>query len=394
MIHMKPTNYLPIILLAFTMCTQRSNTFKIAGHIQNVPDSGIVMLHKVEGNLGRLFMKDTIRNGTFSFEGKTDSIEMLRLVVLGDKYPLKTIGIWIAPGAKTNITGKGHFISTWDVKSNVKEQQEEELYRNAIKELGAESDSLFRLYYDKIDQIEKADNEEEQHRLRTEIRLLRKQLDSLDFMAHRKIFETMAKEPVTQSWIKRLADFAGYSVGYASVTRYPEDNIKLMQELYNRLDEAQKQSPKGQLIYRYIFPMQIIKEGDPMADGILFDPEGNPHEIEQEYKGKYILLDFWSLGCKPCIEAFPEMKEIYREKKDRLFIISITTDTENVWKEGLKKHQLPWVNLTDYLAIEGYASLYGVHGVPYYVLISPDGIVQKMWSGYAKGSLKEKLKEI
>ena len=44
--------------------------------------------------------------------------------------------------------------------------------------------------------------------------------------------------------------------------------------------------------------------------------------------------------------------------------------------------------------MEGYASLYGVHDIPFYVLISPDGIVEKIWSGYGKGMLKEKLKNV
>ncbi len=88
------------------------------------------------------------------------------------------------------------------------------------------------------------------------------------------------------------------------------------------------------------------------------------------------------------------MREIHEAHKDKLTIISITTDTEKIWKDGLERHQFPWVNLTDYLGMEGYVSRYGIRGIPFYILISPDGIVQKMWSGYGKGSLKEKLKEI
>ena len=42
----------------------------------------------------------------------------------------------------------------------------------------------------------------------------------------------------------------------------------------------------------------------------------------------------------------------------------------------------------------GLAAAYQVRGIPHYVMISPEGKVMDMWSGYAKGSLKEKMKEL
>ena len=51
---------------------------------------------------------------------------------------------------------------------------------------------------------------------------------------------------------------------------------------------------------------------------------------------------------------------------------------QQILKEGLERRQLPWINLTDNMEMEGYASLYGIRGIPFYVLISPDGIVEKI----------------
>ncbi len=130
-----------------------------------------------------------------------------------------------------------------------------------------------------------------------------------------------------------------------------------------------------------------------MAEGLFFDPENNQKDIS-EYKGKYLLFDFWSVGCAPCIAAFPEMKEIHETHNDKLTIISISTDPREVWQEGLKRHQLPWINLNDYNGMSDYSARYGIRGIPTYVLISPDGMVEKIWSGYGKGSLKKKLEEV
>ncbi|MGI6048156.1 MAG: redoxin family protein [Petrimonas sp.] len=388
---MRPKTILTLLLVAvaITACAQ-TNTFKITGQIDNVPDGDIVQLYTIEGRVGTLFKQDTIHNGKFTIEGETDSLQMLSFMVIGENYPMTTIFVWISPGSRTKITGKGYYLSSWSIESNVKEQQEEEIYRDAMGDLSSKSDSLLFLYYNSIDKMQQVNNES----TRTESRRLSNQFDSIEFIKHQILFDVMETQPVTQNWINKLADYAGFAVNYGSTTTYPEDNIKQMQNLYNRLTDEQKQSQKGQLIYRYIFPMQIIQEGQPMANAELYDPQGKPHKIAEDFQGKYLLLDFWGVGCPPCIAAFPEMKEIYEAHSDKLTIISITTDTEKIWKEGLQRHQLPWVNLTDYLGMEGYASLYGIRGIPFYVLISPEGIVEKIWSGYGKGMLKEKLKNV
>lgn len=60
-----------------------------------------------------------------------------------------------------------------------------------------------------------------------------------------------------------------------------------------------------------------MKEGDKMADTELFDLDGKIHHLT-DFNGKYILLDFWSSGCGPCIMALPEMKEIQEQYKSVL----------------------------------------------------------------------------
>ena len=47
-------------------------------------------------------------------------------------------------------------------------------------------------------------------------------------------------------------------------------------------------------------PSVTVKEGDEMADTDLYDLQGNIHHLA-DYKGKYLLVDFWSRGCGPCM---------------------------------------------------------------------------------------------
>lgn len=385
-----------VALLLFFACTQTSNEFSITGHITDVKDGDVIVLHKMEGRVGKRFLQDTIRDGKFAFRGEIDSLENIRLTALGEKYPLITIPLWIEPGSKTKITGKNYSPTSWRVKSNVKEQQDEEIYREATRSLAAISDSLLRVYYQEGDKIAQAGSDEEKQKQRTSTRLIRQKLDSISFIEHRLIFEEMAKRGVTGQWLERLKIHAQTSAAYASMgAAYPEENIQMMQELYQRLSEEQKQSRDGELIYSYIFPIEKIGVGDQIARGSFFDPDGNEHQVVDYLgKGKYLLIDFWGMGCQPCIAAFPEMKEVHEAHGDKLTIIGISTDTHNIWMNGLEKHQLPWVNLSDFLGIEGYASFYGVHGIPFYVLVAPDGTIENIWMGYVKGMFQEIIKKI
>ena len=45
------------------------------------------------------------------------------------------------------------------------------------------------------------------------------------------------------------------------------------------------------------------------------------------FRGKYLLLDFWSTGCSSCIDAFPHTQEMQNRLKDNLQIILV-----NDWK--------------------------------------------------------------
>ena len=95
------------------------------------------------------------------------------------------------------------------------------------------------------------------------------------------------------------------SVKYNPNFSYKDETLAL----YNRMNEAQKSSIKGQEITVNLFPPVVVKEGDEMADTELYDLDGKIHHLT-DFNGKYILLDFCSSCCGLCIMALPEMKEI------------------------------------------------------------------------------------
>ena len=94
-----------------------------------------------------------------------------------------------------------------------------------------------------------------------------------------------------------------------------------------------------------------------------------------------MLIDFWSRFCAPCIDHFPVMADFYERHKDKLVMISLTTDDEKAWRDCGHHSKITWLNLCDRKGMHGLARSYDLQAMPTFVLISPTGIWLKRWTG-------------
>lgn len=122
----------------------------------------------------------------------------------------------------------------------------------------------------------------------------------------------------------------------------------------------------------------------------MYDLQGNIHRLS-DFKGKPVLIDFWSRGCGPCLMALPEMKEISRLYEGRLVLVSLSIDDKTNWEIASRHHDICWWNLNDLKGNHGLYAKYSSGAIPRYVFLSSEGEVVEMWSGYSKGSLLKKL---
>ncbi|MBD5356702.1 MAG: TlpA family protein disulfide reductase [Bacteroides sp.] len=127
---------------------------------------------------------------------------------------------------------------------------------------------------------------------------------------------------------------------------------------------------------------QEMASGDIMApDFILKDLEGKDVSLAQ-FKGKWVILDFWGSWCIWCIKGFPELKEAYEKYKDELVIVGIDcNESEEAWKAGVAKYELPWVNV---YCPQGNPLLeqFGIQGFPTKAIIDPEGKIRNITTGH------------
>jgi thiol-disulfide isomerase/thioredoxin len=91
----------------------------------------------------------------------------------------------------------------------------------------------------------------------------------------------------------------------------------------------------------------------------------------QDYRGKYVLLNFWGEWCKPCLAEIPVLVEGRKQYAEMLQIIGFlsTTSVENS-RKVMKERGMDWpqIILSDKLEKE-----FNVRSYPTNVLILPDG---------------------
>jgi peroxiredoxin len=115
--------------------------------------------------------------------------------------------------------------------------------------------------------------------------------------------------------------------------------------------------------------------GKHAPDFILNSLDGGTIRLS-DYRGKWVILDFWIWTCSACRAKLPIIEEFYtRIPKEKLAILAIHyKGRESIIRTYVKGENLTFPILVDPEAV--VCDLYNVHAFPTFFFIDGDGIIR------------------
>jgi AhpC/TSA family len=117
-----------------------------------------------------------------------------------------------------------------------------------------------------------------------------------------------------------------------------------------------------------------LQRGLVLPDFAFFDIDGRLRQLS-EFKGRFVLLNFWYPGCRPCLDEFPFLKEaVHRFGPLGLTIVGLSTSGQpEAIRTLVASSNAPWVEANPSSTRGIVEEWFHINARPAPILLSPDG---------------------
>jgi thiol-disulfide isomerase/thioredoxin len=185
------------------------------------------------------------------------------------------------------------------------------------------------------------------------------------------------KKKEQASFIKKHPDYFISMVALNDVIGPLPTDVPSLQKLYKQLNKNLQQTATGLKTKATLDKFDAVSIGRIAPLFASTDTAGNAVNLS-DFRGKYVLIDFWASWCGPCREENPVVVKAYQKYKDRKFeILSVSLDQpgkHDAWVKAIHDDQLSWQHVSDLKYWDSaVAKLYMVRSIPQNFLLDPKG---------------------
>jgi peroxiredoxin len=341
-----------ILFIVFVLsCKNDKNTCHLKGKLENAPETTTLFL--VDWEAKKLLDSIQITKGLIDYEFQISQPKYFLLHNERNQYPFRDQKfIWLEPN-EINITGDFNFI------------------KNIVFE-GSDSQNEFESFNLLKAKTEKKISElQEQIHFKTieEAKTDTLKIDSLKIKLNDEITAFLMNHPNSYVTLNTLHDEC-----YNGIRNLNKVQIK---KIYTELPETLKNTEMAGEIKKYIELPEPPKVGDIAPEIIQVTPRGDTIKLS-DYRGKYVLLDFWASWCAPCRVQSKWLRKIYSKyNSEGLEIFGVSgDDNKRDWINAIEHDSITWMNISDLKGWKNEAFLlYDIKMIPDKFLINPEGVI-------------------
>lgn len=119
---------------------------------------------------------------------------------------------------------------------------------------------------------------------------------------------------------------------------------------------------------------------DPKSSFTFIDLKGKTHNFN-EYKGKWVLVNYWASYCPPCLAEMPDIEHFYQDNKEKFTVLGMDAGVSTVAEVEAFQKKLG-VTYTLIPKQESTMLAFGpIMGIPTSFIVSPEGNLVEKYVG-------------